>query len=110
MGPFDTGGYLKPGKVYFAPEGTELVLSLDQWQELGKAGPISFDVGIDEGDAEDTIRTQQPVIETSLTFACIPPTSRREKRQQKKFWRLLFGPRPPKPLKRRQLIHNGRKP
>lgn len=118
MGPFDRGGYLKPGKVYFAPVGTES--PFDQWQELGDAGTISFDVGPNDKDADgiktwdqETVRatrTRPPVTRTSLTFTCIPPKTRREKRERRAALRLLYGNWPTHRKPKRQLIHKGGKP
>ncbi|NWL13295.1 hypothetical protein DM793_18685 [Paenarthrobacter nitroguajacolicus] len=108
MGPLDKGGLLTPGKVYMAPAGTEAVLTHDQWQEVGYVDENPFS---EWGDSlTDTIRTRPPVIGTTLTFACIPPKTRREKRERLAGLRLLFGHWPTHFPPRRQLIHNGRKP
>lgn len=115
---FNTGGYIKPGKVYFAPSGTENILTSDQWQELGTAGPVSFGGDPNDPVTEDinqwngrTIRTRPPVIGSPLTFTCIPPKTRREKRERRATLRLMFGHWPTHwTTERRQLIHNGRKP
>ncbi|MFW0772510.1 hypothetical protein ACLRGI_05010 [Paenarthrobacter nitroguajacolicus] len=111
MGPLDKGGPLMPGKVYFAPAGTD-ILTFDQWQELGAAGPISFEDGPEEINTWNgqTIRTSVPVIGTTLTFTCIPPKTRRAKRERLAALRLLYGHWPTHFPPKRQLIHNGRKP
>jgi len=108
--PFNKGGYLKPGgKVYFAPAGASIDGPPDQWQELGSARDPGFTYSARPD--ERVIRTYPPVIGTTLTLTCIPPKTRREKRERRASLRLMFGHWPTHwRTKRRQLIHNGGKP
>ncbi|BCW61865.1 hypothetical protein [Arthrobacter sp. StoSoilB22] len=117
--PFSAGGYIAPGIAKVVnntgrPEqmiiGKQIIAMFDNGTILGPniMESVSFTTTDTEWGAE--IITTPPSRSLTVPVKFIPPKTRREKRQRKAFDRLFFGPRPPKPLKRRQLIHNGRKP
>lgn len=105
MGPerFNQGGFIKTGKVYFAPVGTRFMTS-DQWTELGEVEGGGIKLPADHGDAFTIKATNR-----TITATLAQPRTRREKRERNAFYQLVLG-RQPRPRATRQLIHNGRKP
>ncbi|WNT44986.1 hypothetical protein SEA_ABBYDAISY_93 [Arthrobacter phage AbbyDaisy] len=119
--PYDKGGFIpqgvsqvvnltgKPerilsGQVFLAPKGTVRLLGPEGWVMAGELMDYTFDENGGPKIPTPTWETQ------SITFEQIPPRTRREKRQRNAFMRLIYGGPLHKPIKRRQLIHNGRKP
>ncbi|KUM34555.1 hypothetical protein [Arthrobacter sp. EpRS71] len=115
---FSAGGYIAPGIAKVVnntgrPEiivGKQIIAMFDNGTILGPniIESVSFTTTDTEWGAE--IITIPAARSLTMPVKFIPPKTRREKRQRKAFDRLFFGPRPPKPLKRRQLIHKGGKP
>lgn len=106
--PFDLSGYVKGGRVVVAPAGAdpEAILTEGQWTDISQA--VSID-GIDHDGPLHTTTISKTSFSTSITLHPLPRT-RREQRAHNAFMRMIWGGPLPQPRKRRQLIHNGRKP
>jgi hypothetical protein len=118
--PYNLGGYLPGGFTEVTnhrsePEsviGKQIFVQLANGRVIGPSiiEFASFQLE-DEGWSAEIV-TAPKAYEHSVTFEQLPPRTRREKRDRKAFHELFFGgplPKPAQPVKRRQLIHNGRK-